>query len=202
MLSSNQYLYSILRAWIAFATTALGTQRNTNDTSTFTTPVRLADIQQCPVAPKPICGDENCQGATFYCATQFLCSSENCFPGPDGRSIILAGCRCCPLPIHVECTDHRCAAPEGTRVCVSEPLRGCTCQTAKDRMETMKARAVDFGWTSDDLFEVDFEPCSSEENEEGPVRGSSNSVPIATIAMDHLAWLQGYWAMDVGGKLR
>ncbi|KAI1110463.1 hypothetical protein F5Y14DRAFT_428861 [Nemania sp. NC0429] len=205
MKSNTRFLRSILWVWVALTAMASATRNNTNDhdTNTATTPVRLADLQQCPVSPKPMCDDENCEGSRFCGPTQFRCGSERPFPDSDGRSLILAGCRCCPLPIHVECTDCQCAAPEGTRICVSEPLQGCTCQTMGDRVEASKAGIADFGWTSDDEFEIDFEPSDDEIYGETPVAVRMSSVsssffPLAT--MHCLGLLQDYWVADIFEK--
>ncbi|KAJ8065257.1 hypothetical protein OCU04_005955 [Sclerotinia nivalis] len=42
--------------------------------------------------------------------------------------LLLTGCCCCPLPMHVSCLN----APTGTRRCASEELAGCTCETNED----------------------------------------------------------------------
>jgi hypothetical protein len=201
-------LHSVLRVWIVFSAIALAAQNNTDISNNPSTPVRLAAVQQCPASPKPMCEDVNCQGATFRCATQFLCSNETPFTGSDGRDLILAGCSCCPRPIEVECTDCKCAAPEGTRVCVAELLRGCTCMTVADRVELMRKTAANHVWTSDDEFEIDIEPVSDEEDEENSARVSvpSPSVSMATTilaTMDHgdLGLLRDYWATELFGKL-
>ncbi|KAK8052448.1 hypothetical protein PG993_003833 [Apiospora rasikravindrae] len=214
------WLYAVQRVWIfiALATITVATEPNsTNDaaraTATAPAPVRLADVQQCPVTPKPMCADPTCQGATYICPTQFQCSSESPFAADDGRGrlLILAGCRCCPLPIHVHCNDHRCGAPEGARVCAAETLQGCACQTAEDRLEAMRAGCAAQGWTAadDETIEIDVEPDSGDEEEErreAPVSRSSSSIgsasPMATMSImhdhRHLGLLPHYWAMDGG----
>ncbi|KAK8080948.1 hypothetical protein PG997_008766 [Apiospora hydei] len=236
MITITRWLRPMLQLWtcLALATLALATETNTNNstndaastTAPNPAPVRLADTQQCPVTPKPMCADPTCQGATYICPTQFQCSSELPFPFPfsfpasvsseddsGGRLAILAGCRCCPLPIHVHCTDHRCAAPAGARLCAAEPLQGCACQTAEDRLAAMRAGCAAQGWSAadDETIEIDVEPDSADEEEETggtAVGGSSSSsssigstLPMATmdIMQDHrLGLVPRYWAMDGG----
>jgi len=94
--------------------------------------IRPVDAQQCPVSPKPSCSAENCAGSIFVGPTQFVCGNENPFTASDGRSVIQAGCRCCPLPFNVWCHDSYCRAPEGTRICTAEELQGCLCETTED----------------------------------------------------------------------
>lgn len=119
--------------------------------------VRLADVQQCPASPKPTCSDENCQGSIYICATQFRCGSERPFsdPGDPVRQVVLAGCRCCPLPIHVVCDNYNCRAPEGTRTCALEELQGCSCQTWEDRRAAVAQEPIlywDIG--EEDLIDI------------------------------------------------
>lgn len=191
-IANMRYLLYTLSLWIALA---LGTQSTQNNDAAQTDdsiatppppppPLRLADIQQCPAAPKPSCDDPNCQGARHQCATQYLCSSEDPFftdPSSSssssscpssGRQVILAGCRCCPLPIHIECTDTQCAAAPApapaSRVCAAEPLRGCTCQTADDRFRAAQERAAGWVWPldkNDEAYDVDIESDSGDEDE-------------------------------------
>lgn len=178
---SSRYIYRTLGLGIAFATTVTATQQNANNTNTNAASmiIRLADVQQCPVSPKPMCSDDSCQGSILTCATQFLCSNESPFPASGGRNVVLAGCRCCPLPIQVHCYDHKCGASEGTRICVSEQLQGCACQTGQDRLAAIEAEADDYLWRSDDSVELDLEP-SSDENEEVITTTSSNFAAMAT----------------------
>lgn len=227
VLANMRHLARALRLlWIALTPVAQSTQNhhNNNDdaiqTDSVTTPIRLADIQQCPTSPKPGCGDPNCQGARHQCATQYLCSSESPFADPsspsssrNGRLLILAGCRCCPPPIHVECTNVDCAAPSaGSRVCAAEPLRGCACQTADDRVRAARERTAGWVWPldkNDEAFDPDIESGSSSGGDEDGAGGngngnsnssaargvSSGSGPVAT--MPALASSRGYfWAMD------
>ncbi|KAK7955850.1 uncharacterized protein PG986_005072 [Apiospora aurea] len=231
MITIARWLRPMLHLWtcLALATFALATETNTNNstndaastTAPDPAPVRLADTQQCPVTPKPMCADPTCQGATYICPTQFQCSSESPFPFPspspspaeDSRLAILAGCRCCPLPIHVHCADHRCGAPAGARVCAAEPLQGCACQTAEDRLAAMRAGCAAQGWTAadDETIEIDVEPDSGDEEEEtgrtavGESSSSSSigsaAPPLATMGITHehrLGLLPRYWAMDGG----
>ena len=156
---------SIFLRLIAFAAITGATQENSDTTASTVMATHLANAQRCPVLPKPMCSDDNCQGSIFVCATQFVCSNQNPFIASDGQSVILAGCRCCPLPIQVWCHDHHCAAPEGTRICVAESLEGCSCMTGKDRLAAVEAAAAeeDYVWRSDDSVELDLEPSSDEE---------------------------------------
>ncbi|GKT94696.1 hypothetical protein CT0861_05502 [Colletotrichum tofieldiae] len=204
MLPDIRHLCCALSLWIALTPGAQSTQNNNNasQTDSVARPLRLADVQQCPVSPKPGCGDPNCQGARHQCATQYLCSSESPFTEPSsGRRLILAGCRCCPLPIHVECSDLQCTAPAGTRVCAAEPLQGCTCQTTDDRVRAVQERTAGWVWPldkNDAAYDVDIEPSSGDEDEAGnsTARGvSSSSGPMAT--MPPLALIQDYyWAVN------
>lgn len=199
MLANMRHLLYALSLWIALAPGTQSTQNNDAGQTDSIAPLRLADIQQCPAAPKPSCDDPNCQGSRFVCATQFLCSSENPFTDPStpssGRQVILAGCRCCPLPIHIECTDCYCAPPTpASRVCAAEPLRGCTCQTHDDRFRAAQERAAGWVWPADmfdPAYDVDIEPDSGDEDEaqaqaQPAVSSSSNST--ATAARGVVQW--------------
>lgn len=181
VIANMRHLFYALSLWIALAPGTQSTQNNDagHETGSIVTPppppppLRLADIQECPAAPKPSCDDPNCQGARHTCATQYLCSSENPFTDPSsssspssGRQVILAGCRCCPPPIHVECTDALCAAPvaSGSRVCAAEPLAGCTCQTFDDRFRAAQERAAGWVWPADmDAYDVDIDDDEGDE---------------------------------------
>lgn len=190
-----RHLLYALSLWIALAPGTQSTQNNdAGQTDSIATPpqppLRLADIQQCPAAPKPSCHDPSCQGSRFQCATQYLCSSEDPFTDPSssssppsGRQVILAGCRCCPLPIYIECTDAQCAAPApASHVCAAEPLRGCTCQTHDDRFRAAQERTAGWVWPLDKFdpaYDVDIEPDSGDEDQAQaqarPAGSSSNS---------------------------
>ena len=165
---------------------------------TTTTPIRLADAERCPVSPKLMCEGANCQGRRYHCDTQFSCSDERLFPSSDGRSLILAGCRYCPLPIHVVCNSVVCAVPEDTRVCVAEPLQGRACWTWGNRLESMKASIAEHRWESDGSNGINFEPTSSDDEDGAAVFNSSSRL---TAIMHHWGLLQDRWAMDVTEKL-
>ncbi|KAL0929866.1 uncharacterized protein CTRU02_215075 [Colletotrichum truncatum] len=213
MLANMRHLCYTLSLLVALTPGAQSIQKN-NDNNTasqadsIATPLRLAEIQQCPVSPKPGCDDTNCQGARHQCATQYLCSNENPFTEPSsGRHLILAGCRCCPLPNHVECSDFQCAAPAGTRVCTAEPLRDCTCQTTDDRVRAVQERTAGWVWPLDknnDAYDVDIEPSSGDEDEgeSGTASGVSSSTgPLAT--MPPSTNIQAYyWAMNDPPELK
>lgn len=171
-------------------------------------PLPLADMQQCPAAPKPTCDDLNCQGARHQCATQYLCSSEDPFTDPSsssppssGRQVILAGCRCCPPPAHIECSDTQSAArpAPAPRVCAAEPLRGCTCQTADDRSRAAQERTAGWVWPldkNDEAYDVDIEPDSGDEVEaQTQSAGSSSSAvpPPPTPTVPPLDLLLRYY---------
>lgn len=170
-----RHLLHALSLWIALAPGTQSIQNNNagqTDSIATPPPLRLADIQQCPAAPKPSCDDPNCQGSRFMCATQYLCSSENPFTDPSsssssGRQVMLAGCRCCPPPIHIECTDSNCAHPTpASRVCAAEPLRGCTCSTYDDRFREAQERAAGWVWPADmddPAYDVDIDSDSGDE---------------------------------------
>lgn len=183
-------LFYALSLWFALAPGTQSTTQNKDAGQTDSTatdsiatppppppPLRLADVQQCPAAPKPSCHDANCQGARHHCATQYLCSSENPFTDPSrsssGHEVILAGCRCCPLPIHIECTDALCAAPlaSGSRVCAAEPLAGCTCQTHDDRFRAAQERTAGWVWPMDKFdpaYDVDISDDEGDEAQPQP----------------------------------
>ncbi|KAK8090610.1 reverse transcriptase domain protein [Apiospora phragmitis] len=206
------WLHPVLRVWIciALATVALTTETNNNNNNTTNNasstatspPVRLANVQQCPVSPKPMCDDQTCQSATFLFPMQprepLPRRGRPAPPAHPGRLPLL------PLPLHVECTDHRSGAPEGTRVCAGEPLRGCACQTSQDRLETIQARCAAHGWAAADFpdNEIDFEPDSGDDGMgEAHVSGSSGSAPPPMATMHHhrLGLLPHYWAVLDGG---
>jgi hypothetical protein len=194
--------YSLyLGGLITFAAATGATLENRTDAAASTTAAtRLADAQQCPVSPKPVCSAENCGGSHFVGATQFVCGNENPFIASDGRSIILAGCRCCPLPTFVWCNDCYCGAPENTRICATEELQGCLCETATDRTAAVEAAADEFVWRSDDSVELDLEPSS--DDEEGQITSATSSAQyraMATLGPLQLWALQDMWGMD---KLR
>ncbi|KAI0452151.1 hypothetical protein F5B21DRAFT_484763 [Xylaria acuta] len=184
-----------------FVTIIGATEENTG-TTTASAATRLADAQQCPVSPKPTCSDNNCLGSISICATQFTCSNESPFITSDGRNVILAGCRCCPLPIEVWCHDHSCDAPGETRICATEELRGCSCMTGKDRLAAIEAAADDYIWRSDDSIDLDLEP-SDDEEQEAVVATTSTSTRHYTVmeTMEplQLSPLHDIWSMD---KLR
>jgi hypothetical protein len=191
---------SIYLGLIAFAAITGATQENSDTTASTVMATRLADAQQCPVSPRPTFSEDNCQGSIFVSATQFVCSNQNPFNASDGRSVILAGCRCCPLPIQVWCHDHHCAAPEGTRICVAESLEGCSCMTGKDRLAAVEAAAEeDYVWRSDDSVELDLEPSSDEEGGTVTVTTATSFgqyAALATMTMEPLQlWsLQDFWS--------
>lgn len=204
-----RHLFHALSLWIALVPGTQSTQNNdagrtdsiatTPPQSSPPPPIRLADMQQCPAAPKPSCDDPNCQCARHQCASQYLCSSENPFNGTSsssslssstgsGRQVILAGCRCCPLPVHIECTDTQCAAPPApaslSRVCAAEPLQGCTCQTADDRFRAAQERTAGWVWPldkNDEAYDVDIEPYSGDEDEVQP-EAQSGAQPAGSSA--------------------
>lgn len=187
---------SIYLELIAFAAITGATQKNSDMTASTVMATRLADAQQCPVSPKPTCSDDNCQGSIFVCATQFVCSNQDPFIASDSRSVILAGCRCCPLPIQVWCHDHHCAAPEGRRICVAENLEGCSCMTVKDRLAAIEAAAVaDYVWRSDDSVELDLEPSSDEGDTVTTATSFGQYATLATMTVEPLQlWSsQDYW---------
>ncbi|KAH7303223.1 hypothetical protein B0I35DRAFT_447028 [Stachybotrys elegans] len=162
-----------------------------NNAETISAPIRLADIQQCPVSPKPMCEDNNCQGSTWVCPTQFLCSSETPVHAPDGRCVVLTGCRCCPHPIDVWCSDSLCAAPEDTRTCVAEDLQGCMCMTGPERTRLAEEDAHNIVWASDGSFEVDLEP---DDDDRALTTTSTLAVMPTMETIQPLVLLRGYLA--------
>ncbi|KAI1081983.1 hypothetical protein F5B20DRAFT_41713 [Whalleya microplaca] len=211
MLPAHSPLISLLLATLALApthTTASGSQSAniTNappDTPPAAVPVlRLVDLNQCPTTPKPTCSDAQCQGPVHICATQYRCTSETPFPFPvsdrgSTRSAVLAGCRCCPLPIHVACDNYDCGAPEGARVCDAEELRGCACLTWADRREAVEADAELVLGTGEgeDLVEV-YPDYPSEEEAEGE---GGTTVMVRTTASRYpaMATLQPFWLVSL-----
>ncbi|KAI0440359.1 hypothetical protein F4803DRAFT_577847 [Xylaria telfairii] len=188
---------SVYFYWITFATMIGATPENTDAINRDDAAIRLAEIQQCPVSPKPLCSDDSCQGSIFVGTAQFLCSNGTPFTAPDGLSVILAGCRCCPLPIEVWCHDGHCGAPEDTRVCVADELRDCVCMTGKDRLAAAEAAAEeDYVWRSDDSVDLDLEP-SSEDEEATPIATSSGQrAAMATMEAPQRWLLQDMWGMN------
>ncbi|GAW16077.1 hypothetical protein ANO14919_055000 [Xylariales sp. No.14919] len=184
-------------SWITFPTNIRATQENA-DAIAASTAVRLADVQQCPVSPKPTCSEDSCQGSIFVGPSQFLCVNESPFAALDGRSVILAGCRCCPLPIEVWCHDHHCAAPEDARICTSNELQGCACMTGQDRLAAVEAAAEDYVWKSDDSVDLDIEP-SSDEEEGATITTSSGwhaAAPTMAIMETPQRWpLRDIWSV-------
>jgi hypothetical protein len=104
-------------------------QTTANDSS-----IRLYQVGQCPLSPKPECSDPNCQGVVSISPMQYQCKATTVFY-VGGRDVTLTGCRCCPLPIFVWCLNYDCRAPTGTRHCISDELEGCACETSEDRSE-------------------------------------------------------------------
>lgn len=119
------------------------------DTSEPITPVRLHDIDQCPNSPKPTCSDADCDGGISISTDQFRCRSSqpttNPNVAPDHPLATLQGCRCCPLMIHVSCSNYDCRAPEGTRICISDQLEGCACMTQDDRRRQWEVDSAEQG---------------------------------------------------------
>ncbi len=180
--------------WVTFAT-LIGATQEITDAIRASAATRLAEVQQCPVSPKPMCSDDSCQGSIFVSATQFLCSNESPFTAPDGRSVILAGCRCCPLPIEVWCHDHHCDAPEDTRICTADELQDCVCMTGKDRLAAAEAAAEDYVWRSDDSVDLDLEPSSGEEDGATISTASGQCAAMATMETLQPWPLQDIWHM-------
>ncbi|KAI0188048.1 hypothetical protein EV127DRAFT_471569 [Xylaria flabelliformis] len=192
MMLGSLYIY---RGFIAFATII-------GDITTAATATRLVEAQQCPVSPKPTCSDDNCLGSISVCATQYLCSNESPFTTTDGQSVILAGCRCCPLSIEVWCHDHKCGAPDETRICTAEELQGCACMTGKDRLASIEAAAAadDYVWRSDDSVDLDLEPSSDEEEMVVSTTASTRQYTVmATMEPLQLSPLEDIWGV---GELR
>ncbi|KAI0546447.1 hypothetical protein F4679DRAFT_557353 [Xylaria curta] len=190
---------------IVFTTIIGAIQEKTGTTNTTTTSAatRLAEVQQCPISPKPMCSADNCLGSISVCATRFLCSNESPFTSSNGRAVIMAGCRCCPLPIEVWCHEHSCGAPEETRVCAAEELQGCACMTGKDRLAAIEAAADDYVWRSDDSVDLDSEPASDEEEIAVTTTTSTRQyTAIATVEPLQLSPLQGMWGMGELWKQR
>ena len=185
--------------WITFATVATIVCATPESTPiTASTAIRLADAQQCPVSPKPSCSDDTCQGSIFVCATQFICGNESPFTASDGRDVILAGCRCCPLPIEVWCHDHQCAALGGTRICTADQLQGCACMTGPDRLAAMEASLADYPGAFDDSVDL-LEPGLSSDDE--PTNSSAQRTTMATIELlIQRMPLQYSRGMDQSGK--
>ncbi|XXG94043.1 hypothetical protein Hte_000294 [Hypoxylon texense] len=191
----------------SIAITVSATEEKT-DTAAVTV-VRLADLQQCPASPKPTCSDDTCQGPAHICATQYRCGNESPIPDPGNplRSTVLAGCRCCPLPIHVVCDNYDCRAPEGTRTCSSEELQGCSCQTWEDRRAAIAAAAaaagnstvhVPFGEEDEDLIEVYPDYPSDDENATTSASApASQQPPMATMQPLQLLPLLDEWNMAI-----
>ncbi|KAH8164223.1 hypothetical protein CIB48_g4020 [Xylaria polymorpha] len=186
------YLY-----WTAFAALIGATPENKDAINRADVAIRLAEVQQCPASPKPLCSDDSCQGSIFIGAAQFLCSNGSPFTAPDGRSVILAGCRCCPLPIEVWCHDRHCGAPEDTRICIADELRDCVCMTGKDRLAAADAAAEeDYVWRSDDSVDLDLEPSSGEDEEAATITTSSGQrAAMATMETSQRWLLQDIWGM-------
>lgn len=140
-------------------------QININDS-----PVRLHQTGQCPTSPKPGCSDPDCQGPSYVGPMQFQCEATTAFH-MNGREVILTGCRCCPLPHVLQCLNHDCRAPTGTRQCTSEELGGCACETDDDRAERFRRefRVEDIpvfaeGELEEDLIEINDDGLSDSES--------------------------------------
>ncbi|KAK5626713.1 hypothetical protein RRF57_002428 [Xylaria bambusicola] len=191
MLNSHYFHIS----WITFATVATTVCATPKSTPTAApTAIRLADAERCPVTPKPSCSDDTCQGSIFVCATQFICCNESPFTASDGRDVILAGCRCCPLPIEVWCHDRQCAAPEDTRICTAGQLQGCVCMTRQDRLAAIEASLADYPGAFDDSVDL-LEPGSSSDDE--PTNSSAQRTTMATMEpLIQRLPLQYAWGMD------
>jgi len=98
----------------------------------------LFQTGNCPLNPKPACEDPSCEGITSMGSNlaQYTCSNQRPVHLSEGSApVIIFQCHCCPLPLHVTCTDSDCAATLGTRICLEYPLRGCACQTHEDRQQ-------------------------------------------------------------------
>jgi hypothetical protein len=117
-------------------------------------PILLLQTGQRPTSPKPDCSDPTCLGPRWICATQYQCEATTSFH-LDGRAVLLTSCPCCPLPIHTQCNNYDCRAPEGSRQCISEELEGCACDTIEDRRRRFEtdARNEDYITYGDEDFE-------------------------------------------------
>ncbi|KAH8172537.1 hypothetical protein LIA77_06792 [Sarocladium implicatum] len=117
-------------------------------------PVRLSDVGQCPMTPKPSCPDPFCGGSHWITPDQYRCTNQTptlLDVSGTGESIesstpvILAGCWCCPLPDNVSCHNYPCRAPEGSRVCIGEMLEGCACLTREDQIRLFNEAVAEEG---------------------------------------------------------
>ncbi|KAH9909266.1 hypothetical protein F4778DRAFT_716025 [Xylariomycetidae sp. FL2044] len=98
-------------------------------------PALLARTGQCPTTPKPMCHTDECRGNAQSLPDlneSFRCRNTSPFQLDDGRSVLIAGCRCCQEAIENYCDNWPCEAPPGTRICQAEYQQGCGCWTTED----------------------------------------------------------------------